>query len=93
MLRDKSLIPLSHQHQHALALCVRMDRARPIAEKDLPAWLAEIRQAFEAEIKIHFAAEEAVVFPEARRVGLGSLVEEGQRVPLETVAPLLGPLA
>ena len=30
MLRDKSLIPLSHQHQRALALCVRIDRAQPI---------------------------------------------------------------
>ena len=27
MLRDRNLIPLSHQHQHALALCVRLDRA------------------------------------------------------------------
>ena len=26
MLRDRNLIPLSHQHQHALALCVRLDR-------------------------------------------------------------------
>ena len=27
MLRDNNLIPLSHQHQHALALCVQIDRA------------------------------------------------------------------
>ncbi len=27
MLRDKNLVPLSHQHQHALALCVRLQRA------------------------------------------------------------------
>jgi iron-sulfur cluster repair protein YtfE (RIC family) len=27
MLRHPSLIPLSHQHQHALALCVTIDRA------------------------------------------------------------------
>ena len=26
MLRDRNLIPLSRQHQHALALCVRLDR-------------------------------------------------------------------
>jgi hemerythrin-like domain-containing protein len=31
MLRDKSLVPLSHQHQHVLALCVRIDRAMQIA--------------------------------------------------------------
>jgi len=67
MLRDKSLIPLSHQHQHALALCVRIDRASPIRDADLGAWQAEISQLFQTEIGIHFAAEEEVVFPAAQR--------------------------
>ncbi len=44
MLRDKSLIPLSRQHQHVLALCVRIDRASPIGNADLAAWQAEIAQ-------------------------------------------------
>ena len=66
MLRDKSLIPLSHQHQRALALCVRIDRASPIDESGLGAWQAEIGQIFQNEIGIHFAAEEQVVFPSAR---------------------------
>jgi hemerythrin-like domain-containing protein len=66
MLRDKNLIPLSHQHQHALALCVRIDRAQPILTADLPAWQSEIEEHFEQEIKIHFAAEEGVLFPAAR---------------------------
>jgi hemerythrin-like domain-containing protein len=65
MLRDKNLIPLSHQHQHALALCVRIERASPIAETDLSAWQAEIHQLFQTEIQIHFAAEERVLFPAA----------------------------
>jgi hemerythrin-like domain-containing protein len=65
MLRDKSLIPLSHQHQRALALCVRIDRAQPIPEGDLQAWQAEIEQHFEQEIKIHFAVEENLLFPAA----------------------------
>ncbi len=77
MLRDKSLIPLSHQHQHALALCVRIERASPIAEGDLPAWQAEIAQIFQGEIVIHFAAEEQVLFPAARKSKeLVPLVEE-----------------
>jgi hemerythrin-like domain-containing protein len=77
MLRDKSLIPLSHQHQRALALCVRIDRAQPISEADLPAWLAEAAQLFEQEVKVHFTAEENVVFPVARQFAeLVSLVEE-----------------
>jgi iron-sulfur cluster repair protein YtfE (RIC family) len=66
MLRDKSLIPLSHQHQKALALCVRIDRAQPIRASDLQAWQQEIDQHFEHEIKIHFAAEENILFPAAQ---------------------------
>jgi hemerythrin-like domain-containing protein len=77
MLRDKSLIPLSHQHQRALALCVRIDRAQPIPSADLQAWQAEIDQIFEQEIRIHFSAEEQVLFPAARRFPeLILLVEE-----------------
>lgn len=67
MLRDKSLIPLSHQHQHALALCVRIERALPIAPADLAEWQAELAHIFDGEIKIHFAAEEHLLFPTARQ--------------------------
>ena len=77
MLRDKSLIPLSHQHQRALALCVRIDRAQSIPIKDLPSWQTEIEQHFEQEINIHFSAEEQVLFPTARQFSeLIPLVEE-----------------
>lgn len=77
MLRDKSLIPLSRQHQHALALCVRIERASPIAEADWPAWQVEIAQHFWAEIRIHFVAEEQVVFPSARSFSeMNALVDE-----------------
>jgi hemerythrin-like domain-containing protein len=65
MLRDPSLIPLSRQHQHALALCVRIDRATKTGELDLEAWQAEIQQLFESEVEIHFAAEEKHLFPAA----------------------------
>lgn len=68
MLRDKSLIPLSHQHQHALALCVRIERAAPIPAVDLPAWESEIAQLFQNEIEGHFSAEERFVFPSARKL-------------------------
>jgi hemerythrin-like domain-containing protein len=77
MLRDQNLIPLSHQHQRALALCVRIDRAQPIPDADLQTWQVEISQLFEEEIKIHFAAEEAVIFPAARQFAeLVPLAEE-----------------
>jgi iron-sulfur cluster repair protein YtfE (RIC family) len=77
MLRDQSLIPLSRQHQHALALCVRIDRASPVRDAVLTAWQKEIAEHFRTEIGIHFAAEEQVLFPAARRFKeLVSLVEE-----------------
>ena len=77
MLRDKALIPLSHQHQHCLALCVRLDRAIHAGEIDLEAWQAEIQQIFEQEITFHFAAEEKELFPVASRFPeLQPLVQE-----------------
>jgi hemerythrin-like domain-containing protein len=77
MLRDKNLVPLSRQHQHALALCVRIDRASPVRDADLAAWQAEVAQHFQSEIGFHFAAEEQVLFPTALRfTDLVPLVEE-----------------
>ena len=77
MLRDRNLIPLSHQHQRVLALCVRIDRASPVGDADLAAWQAEIAQHFQTEIRTHFAAEESVLFPAARKFpALCPLVEE-----------------
>jgi hemerythrin-like domain-containing protein len=77
MLRDKSLIPLSHQHQRALALCVRIERASPIPQNDLGAWEAEIAHLVESEILVHFAAEEQIVFPAAEKFEeLNALVKQ-----------------
>ncbi len=77
MLRDKNLIPLSHQHQHCLALCVRLDRALQAGDVDLEAWQAEVQQMFEQEISFHFAAEESSLFPAAARFPeLQPLVQE-----------------
>ena len=77
MLRDKNLVPLSRQHQHALALCVRLDRALQAGEADAEAWSEEIRQLFAQEVATHFAAEEKVIFPAAAAFpNLRPLVEE-----------------
>jgi hemerythrin-like domain-containing protein len=77
MLRDKSLVPLSRQHQHALALCVRLNRAIEADKVDLDAWQAEIAQQYEQEIAAHFEAEEKEVFPHAARCQeLQALVQE-----------------
>jgi hemerythrin-like domain-containing protein len=77
MLRNKNLVPLSHQHQHALALCVRLDRALQAGPVDPAPWQSEINQHFQQEISVHFAAEESQVFPVARRFAeFVPLVEE-----------------
>lgn len=77
MLRDKNLIPLSHQHQRALALCVRIERASPIPDADLETWQSEIAQHWQGEIAVHFTAEEQVLFAAARRFAeLDPLLDE-----------------
>jgi|SRR5215468_3128987 len=77
MLRDKNLVPLSRQHQHALALCVRINRAKLATPAEVRAWQSEMVQHFEQEIRFHFAAEEAHLFPAARRFSeLNFLVDE-----------------
>ncbi len=80
MLRDPALIPLSHQHQHALALCVRIDRALRSGDTDLPALQSEVARLFEQEIRYHFDAEERVLFPAAENLpDLREIVQELSR--------------
>lgn len=79
MLRNRNLVPLSHQHQHALALCVRIGKA--FAEvhdtPDVHRWEAEIVQLFDQEISYHFLAEEKILFPVASQCEeLQQLVDE-----------------
>ena len=66
--RDPSLIPLSHQHQHGLALTVFIDRglkAEPTREKGLEL-AAKVARAAEAELLGHFRVEEEILFPAVR---------------------------
>jgi hemerythrin-like domain-containing protein len=77
MRRDPALIPLSHQHQHALALCVKIERALQSGKADLGHWQDEIARLFAGEIRYHFESEEKVLFPAAaRRPALSSLVDK-----------------
>ncbi len=63
MLRDRGLIPLSHDHHHVLALCVFTERA---LAGGVPATDVRDRMAgrFAAETRDHFEFEEQVLFPE-----------------------------
>ena len=65
MLRDRSLIPLSHQHQHALGMCVLVQRALAADEsaENLERQRAVILEKWQEEIQAHFAVEETVLFP------------------------------
>ncbi len=85
MLRDRSLVPLSHQHQHALALCVRIERALRSATVDVARWQTEIARDFEHEIRVHFDAEQQALFPVACRFAelnllVNELIEEHARL-------------
>lgn len=66
MLRDPNLVPYSHQHQHALALCVRIERSIHSGDMALFACQEQIQRAFENEIDLHFEAEERFLFPAAQ---------------------------
>ena len=65
MLRDPCLIPLSHQHHDALALCVTARRS--LAAGPTPGNVAKLaRRAIdrcEVELANHFEIEEQVLFP------------------------------
>jgi hypothetical protein len=65
MLRDPSLVPLSHQHQSGLALSVLTRRS--LAADDSVSNIGElaqrIRVRYELELANHFAIEEEVLFP------------------------------
>ena len=65
MKRHKALIPLSHQHHDALALCVQIDRKLSRSE-DIRAARLLRRQAldiFELSVLGHFEVEEKILFP------------------------------
>ena len=65
MLRDPSLIPLSHQHHNGLALCVLTRRG--LAADPSPANLEKlgrrVADRYELELVNHFEIEEQVLFP------------------------------
>jgi hemerythrin-like domain-containing protein len=65
MLRDPSLIPLSHQHHNGLALCVltRRSLAADSSAENIAKLARRIVERFEIELANHFQIEEQVLFP------------------------------
>ena len=83
MLRAPALVPLSHQHQHALALCVFIQRAL-VGDRTPPEvvahWEEEIARMFRDEFRFHFEAEERHLFPAAEsRKEMAELVSDLRR--------------
>ena len=65
MLRDASLIPLSHQHHNGLALCVmtRRSLAADGTSVNVAMLARRATDRYELELVNHFEIEEQVLFP------------------------------
>ncbi|MGH7769271.1 MAG: hemerythrin domain-containing protein [Candidatus Binatia bacterium] len=68
MPRHPSLIPLSHDHHHGLALALRcrkqaLGRLKPLGIHGLKERAQELKEFFRASLAPHFAAEESALFP------------------------------
>jgi hemerythrin-like domain-containing protein len=79
MWRDPSLHPLSHQHQHGLALSVLIDRGlKSDTSEKIAADLAhKVAAAWDVELQGHFQVEEEILFPTVQPVlGSKAIVDE-----------------
>jgi hemerythrin-like domain-containing protein len=82
MLRDPSLIPLSHQHHNGLALCVLTERS--LRDDTSPANVAKLaRKAidrYELELSNHFEIEEGVLFPAVESALIPGLIADHRQI-------------
>jgi phosphoribosylaminoimidazole-succinocarboxamide synthase len=91
VLRDHSLVTLSHQHQHGLALCVQIERglAADSSPKCITSLAGAAARHFRMEMAAHFKIEEEVLFPAASDDALvPELIAEHRR--MEQLAAKLG---
>ena len=65
MLRDPSLIPLSHQHHNGLALCVLTERSLSAdsSSENVAKLASKAIDRYELELTNHFEIEEQILFP------------------------------
>ncbi|MCU7490854.1 MAG: hemerythrin domain-containing protein [Bacteroidota bacterium] len=66
MPRSKSLVPLSHDHHHALKLAQMLKKDAPRLESVPESPQEKARRAlefYESDLVVHFAAEEKVLYP------------------------------
>ena len=72
-MRHSSLISLSHDHHHGLALALRcrkqsLGQIKPMGAEGLRDRSAEVAQFFATNLVAHFRAEEEVLFPLVKSV-------------------------
>lgn len=70
-MRHPSLIPLSHDHHHGLALALRcrkqaLGQIKPMGAAGLRERAAEVLAFYDSNLIAHFRAEEEVLFPKLR---------------------------
>ena len=83
MLRDPSLIPLSHQHHNGLALCVlaRRSLAADSSVENIAKQAQRVIDRFELELVNHFEIEERILFPACGPMPLiAELIDEHRRL-------------
>lgn len=90
-VRHSSLIPLSHDHHHGLALALRcrkqaLGQIRPMGPQGLKERAEEASQFYAGSLVAHFRAEEEVLFPfmsaairESRSI-IDQLLQEHRRI-------------
>ena len=76
-MRHPSLIPLSHDHHHGLALALRcrkqaLGQLKPMGAAGLRERAAEFLEFYRSNLALHFRAEEEALFPPMRAVLPGS---------------------
>ena len=83
MLRDPSLVPLSHQHHNALALSVltRRSLSADSAPENVAKLARRVIDRYEIELVNHFEIEEQVLFPACGPLPIiGELLEEHRAI-------------
>jgi hemerythrin-like domain-containing protein len=82
MLRDPSLIPLSHQHHNGLALCVLTERslAEDPSQSNVERLARRCIDRFEVELTNHFEIEEQVLFPASASSLIAELIGDHRRL-------------
>ena len=83
--RHPGLIPLSHDHHHALALALRcrkqaLGQMKPIGAEGLRLRASECLTVYATELNSHFEAEERILFP-----GMSVHVPESEQLIAELV--------